>query len=101
MWQRFVERDLSKLHLSFQRVLDLRDPSPAGLTLDMLTGEDDALSQAIGAAAFAAGREGLVVPTATAVGEVGADFNVVVFMMNRQPGSELRFVERRTPNLPP
>jgi hypothetical protein len=101
MWQRFVERDLSKLHMTLQAVLDIRNPSPAGLSLDALTGEDYALPQAIAAAAHADGLEGLLVPTATAVGEIGADFNVVIFTTSLRPGSEIRFLEKRTPNLPP
>ena len=101
MWQRFVERDLSKLRLTLQAVLDIRDPAPAGLTVDTLTEEDYALPQGIAAAAYASGLEGLLVPTATAVGEAGPDFNVVIFTGNLRPGSTIVFVEKRTPNLPP
>jgi hypothetical protein len=101
MWQRFVERDLSKLQVILEVVLDLRDPSVAGPTIDLLTGEDYTLSQAIAAATYDAGLEGLLVPTATAVGETGADFNVVIFTANLRPGSKIRLLEKRTPNLPP
>ena len=78
MWLRFASVALSRLHLRLSVLLDLRDPSLAALTVDDLTGDDYALPQAIGAAALARRFEGLLVPTATGVGESGRDFNVIV-----------------------
>jgi len=101
MWQRFTNVNLSRLHVDLESVLDLRDPSVAGLALADLIGDDYVLTQAIGAAAVANGHEGLLVPTATGIGEVGADFNVVVFTDSLCPGSTLIVLETRAPNLPP
>ena len=100
MWQRFTNVDLSRLHLALQAVVDLRDPTLAGLSLSDLTGDDYTVTQAIGAAAVANGHEGLLVPTATGVGERGAAFNVVVFTNNMRPGSTIVVLEMRSPNLP-
>jgi hypothetical protein len=100
MWQRFTNVDLSRLHIDLQSVLDLRDPSVAGLALADLSGDDYALTQAIGAATVADGHEGLLVPSATGIGEAGADFNVVIFTGNLRPGSIMIVQETRSPNLP-
>lgn len=101
MWQRFTNIDISRLHVSLQSTLDLRDPTVAGLSVADLTGDDYVLTQAIGAAAVADGHEGMLVPTVTGVGETGADFNVVVFTDNLRSGSTLVVLETRSPNLPP
>ena len=100
MWLRFTSISLSRLQLGLSAVLDIRDPSIAGLAVDDLIGPDVSLPQAIGAAAFVQGLEGLLVPSATGVGETGRDFNIVVFTDNLRPGSEIRFIESKTPNLP-
>ena len=100
MWQRFTNIDVSRLHVSLQSTLDLRDPTVAGLSVADLTGDDYSLTQAIGAAAVAVGHEGLLVPTATGVGEAGANFNVVILTDNLRPGSTLVVRETRSPNLP-
>lgn len=101
MWQRFTNVDISRLHVSLQSTLDLRDPTVAGLSVADLTGDDYSLTQAIGSAAVASGHEGLLVPTATGVGEPGADFNVVIFTDNLRPGSIMVVLDTRSPNLPP
>lgn len=100
MWLRFTSVTLSRLHLRLSAVLDLRDPSALGIDLDALIGPDYSLPQAISSAAFAQGFEGLLVPSATGVGEAGRDYNVIIFTDNLKPGSEIRFVENKTPNLP-
>ena len=53
------------------------------------------------AAAFAGGLEGLLVPSATGVGEPGRDYNVVIFPDNLRRRSRIVHVLTRTPNLPP
>lgn len=100
MWLRFTSVNLSRLHIRLSAVLDLRDPSLAGIAVDDLLGPDYTLPQAIGAAAFAHRLEGLLVPSATGVGESGRDFNVIVYPANLRPGSTLIFIESKTPNLP-
>jgi hypothetical protein len=99
MWLRFTSVALSRLHIRLAAVLDLRDPSRAGLTVDALTGPDYLLPQAIGAAAFDRKLEGMLVPSATGVGETGREFNVIMYTDNLRPDSEIRFIESKTPNL--
>lgn len=100
MWLRFTSVTLSRLHIRLSAVLDLRDPSRAGLAVEDLLGPDYTLPQAIGAAAFAQQLEGLLVPSATGVGESGRDFNVIIYTGNLRPGSTITFIESKTPNLP-
>jgi hypothetical protein len=100
MWLRFTSVDVSRLHVRLSALLDLRDPSPVGLTVDALTGSDYLLSQAIGAEAFVRKLEGLLVPSATGVGEQGRDFNIVIFTDNLRLDSEITFIDSKKPNLP-
>jgi RES domain-containing protein len=100
MWLRFTTVSVSRLHVRLAAALDLRDPSPAGLTVDALTGADFLLPQSIGATAFERGLEGLLVPSATGVGEPGRDFNVVIYPDNLRANSEVRLVNSQTPKLP-
>jgi RES domain-containing protein len=101
MWLRFTSVNLSRLHLSLSTVLDFRDPVSVGVDPAALLGPDYTLPQAIGAAAFEQKLEGLLVPSATGVGETDRDYNVIVFTDNLRPGSDIRFVESKAPNLPP
>ena len=100
MWLRFTSVTLSKLHLRLSAVLDLRDPSLAGLSVDDLIGPDYTLPRAIGAAAFDRRLEGLLVPSATGVGEAGREYNVIVYPDNLRTDSLVTFIESKTPNLP-
>lgn len=100
MWLRLTSVNLSRLHVRLSVALDLRDPTLAGLTVNDLTGDDYALPQAIGAEAFARRFEGLLVPSATGVGEAGRDFNVIIYTENLRPDSLITSVESKTPNLP-
>ena len=100
MWLRFTSVTLSRLHLRLSAVLDLRDPSLARLSVDDLVGPDFTLPQAIGAEAFARRLEGLLVPSATGVGESGREYNVIVYPDNLHPDSLITFIESKTPNLP-
>jgi len=80
----------------------LRDPSPAGLTVDDLRREGDYdFTQAIGAAALASGIEPLLVPSATGVGLPGANYNVVVLISNLRPTSRLDVIDTLSPRFPP
>lgn len=93
--------NLAKLRVRLHAVLDLRDPIPSGLARAALTSDNYSLTQAIGSAAFARGLEGLLVPSATGVGEPGDNYNVIILMANLRPGSEVSFIESTRPNLPP
>ena len=100
MWLRLTSVTLSRLHLRLAAVLDVRDPSRAGISLDDLIGTDYLLPQAFGAAAHAQGLEGLLVPTATGVGESGRNYNVIVYTGNLREDSKITYIESKTPNLP-
>ena len=93
--------NLARLRIRLQAALDVREPATAGFADDALTGDDYSLTQAIGAAAYARGIEGLLVPSATGVGEPGRDYNVVILPDNLRPESEVTFVDSRRPQLPP
>lgn len=91
----------SRLRLLIEAALDLRDPSVAGLSVDDLCREGEYhLTQAIGAAALAAGLEALLVPSATGVGLPGANYNVVVLTSNVQPTSRIEVIDTLSPRLP-
>jgi hypothetical protein len=100
MWLRLTSVDLSRLHVRLSVVLDVRDLSRAGLAVDDLIGSDYSLPQAIGAEVFARHFEGLLVPSATGVGEMGRDYNVIIFPANLRPDSLITLVESKTPNMP-
>jgi hypothetical protein len=100
MWPRLTPADLSRLHVRLSVQLDLRYPTPAALAIEDLIGIDYSLPQAIGAEAFARRFEGLLVPSATGVGEAGRDFNVIIYPANLRPDSSITFVESKSPNLP-
>jgi hypothetical protein len=99
MWLRFATVTLSRLRLRLASVLDLRDLAHTGISHADVLGADYLLPQAIGAAAYVQGLEGLLVPTATGVGEAGRDYNVIVYTGNLRDGSEIRYIESKTPNL--
>ena len=89
---------IRSLDCALESVLDLRDPATQaqlGLSLTAILAEDwratmnaggEALSQAIGHAAFLAGFEGLLVPSAVDPGKT----NVVAFPANFKHGNALR-----------
>jgi len=100
MWLRFAAVDETSLRVHLQTVLDLREPSLAGLEVADLVTDDYSLTQAIGAAAFGRGLEGLLAVSATGMGEPGREYNLIVFPDNLRPGSEIVVLESKTPNLP-
>jgi RES domain-containing protein len=86
----FLPRTLYRFRARLSRLLDVR-PIPARDTLglsEVASADDLRISQAIGAAAFVAGREGILAPSATGVGEV-----LAVFLERLQPGSELEEID--------
>lgn len=86
----FLPRTLYTYDVDLQNVLDVRVPehrAAHGLDTGSLTGDDVAACQALGEAAFACGREGIVAPSATGVESV-----VAVFPERLTPGSTVRDV---------
>jgi RES domain-containing protein len=86
---------LSELSVRVRAVLDCRDPAHLGLPFDDLVHDTDyGATQAIGAAAFADGLEGLLVPSATRLGD-----NLILFPDNLRAGSRMEAVSSRDPRL--
>lgn len=89
------EYRLSELDVELQAVLDCRNADVLGLTADDLVRDYDlAISQEIGAAAVAEGAEGILVPSATRLGD-----NLVVFPNQLQSTSRLVVIGSRDPRL--
>ncbi len=86
---------LSELLASLQRVVDCRDPDPLGLTPGDLSHDTDyRATQTLGAAADRGGLEGLLVPSATGLGD-----NLILFPQHLLSGSLVRVVSGRDPRL--
>jgi RES domain-containing protein len=87
----FLPRTLYTYDVDLQNVLDVRIPehrAALGLDAAALTGDNLGTCQALGEAAFACGREGIVAPSATGVESV-----VAVFPERLMPGSTVRDVD--------
>jgi hypothetical protein len=88
-------RRLTRLRVSLSRVLDLRDPSVMGLTLDVVVDDYDySLAQAIGDAVLRRGAEGLLVPAASLVSA-----NLIVLVDNLLPASTIEPLDSIDPKL--
>ena len=86
---------LSELSASLQWVADCRDPSTLGLTSRGLSHDTDyRATQALGAAAYSSGLEGLLVPSATGLGD-----NLILFPQNLLTASRITVVSSRDPRL--
>lgn len=86
---------LSELSASLQEIADCRDPSALGFTLGHLSHDTDyEATQSLGAAARSLGLEGLLVPSATGLGD-----NLVIFPQNLRASSRLTVVSGRDPRL--
>jgi RES domain-containing protein len=86
---------LSELSASLQRVADCRDPSTLGLTSGDLSHDTDyRATQALGPAADSSGLEGLLVPSATGLGN-----NLILFPQNLLTASRSSVVSGRDPRL--
>ena len=84
---------LSDLCVSLQQVVDCRDPSTLGLSPEDLSHDTDyRATQALGTAAYSVGLEGLVVPSATRLGD-----NLILFPQNLLAGSRVRPGDLRHP----
>lgn len=86
---------ISELSLQLVAVADCRDAGALGLTLDDLCDDFDyRATQAIAAAAIASGAEGVLVPSATRLGD-----NLIVFTTRLRPESRITVVSSREPRL--
>lgn len=70
---------ITQLEIALPVALDLRTPEPLGIAAEVLSGDNYEPGQIIGAAAYTAGSSGLLVPSATGLGEATGDYNVIVF----------------------
>lgn len=86
---------LSELYVEAPRIVDCRDPDRLGLTLNDLEADFDlAATRSLGAAAFAAGMDGLLTVSATRLGN-----NLVLFPENMGSRSRLEVRTARDPRL--
>lgn len=86
---------LSELSASLQAIADCRDPSTLGLSLEDLSHDTDyEATQSLGAAAESRGLEGLLVPSATRLGD-----NLILLPQNLLTRSRLTVVFARDPRL--
>lgn len=86
---------ISELSVRLEAVLDCRDPARLELILDRLVHDTDfEATQAIGAAAFAASFEGLLVVSATRLGD-----NLILFPDHLRANSQVMVVSSRDPRL--
>lgn len=89
------EYRLTELEVDLTRVLDCRDPSALGLAPEVLVDDYDvSTTQELGAAAIAHEAEGILVPSATGLGD-----NLVIFPDQLQTISGLTIVGSRDPKL--
>lgn len=86
---------LSELSASLHRIADCRDPSALSLAPEDLAHDTDyRATQSLGAAAHSLGLEGLLVPSATGLGD-----NLITFPQNLLADSRVRVVSSRDPRL--
>jgi hypothetical protein len=86
---------ISEIEVELEMVIDCREIAALGISLDHLLNDlDYTVSQRLGAAALAMGAEGLLVPSATRLGD-----NLVVFPTQLRPDSRLDVVSSRDPLL--
>jgi len=89
------EYRLSELEVELEAVLDCRDSAALGLSPKDLTRDYDfTITQEVAAAAIAQGAEGILVPSATGLGD-----NLVVFPAQLHGTSRLAAVGSRDPRL--
>ncbi len=89
------EYRLSELEVELEVVLDCRDAAAFGLSPeDLIRDYNFAITQEIAAGAIAQGAEGILVPSATGLGD-----NLVVFPTQLRSGSRLAVAGSRDPRL--
>lgn len=92
---RLNEYRLSEIAVVLSAVIDCRDLTALGIASDtLLIDLDYSASQHLSAAAIGLGAEGILVPSATRLGD-----NLIVFPDNLRPESRLDIVGSRDPVL--
>jgi hypothetical protein len=93
--ERLNDFQLSELQVELSAVLDFRDPVPLGLAAADLVGDYDFdLTQELAAAAIARRAEGILVPSATKLGD-----NLIIFPTGLRSASRLDVIASRDPRL--
>lgn len=88
---------ISEIAVTLSHIADCRDAIRLGVPpATMVDDFDYSVTQDLGAAAYAAGLEGLLVPSATALGD-----NLVVFTSQLRDDAKLEIVGSRDPRLYP
>jgi RES domain-containing protein len=88
---------LSKIELSLEAVTDYRQPDRLKIDPDVLVADESyEVTQSVGSAAYDQRSEGLLVPSATGLGD-----NLVLFPLNLRPNSRLNLISSRDPRLRP
>jgi RES domain-containing protein len=86
---------ISKIEVELSSVIDCREIATLGISLDdLLNDHDYTTSQRLAASALTMGAEGLLVPSATRLGD-----NLVVFPTQFRPDSRLNVTSSRDPVL--
>ena len=86
---------LSEIAAGFETIIDCRVVTDLGIPFDALVREGDfILTQEIALNALRSGAEGVLVPSATRLGD-----NLVIFPDNMKPGSRLEVIGSRDPVL--
>ena len=86
---------ISELRVTLMAVADCRDATLLGMMTDSLVHDRDyRATQHLGAAVVAAGLEGMLVPSATALGD-----NLIVFTAQMHAVSAIEVVDSRDPRL--
>ena len=90
---RLIIMRLTRLSVDVGAILDCRDTVAMGLTLDDIVHDTDyVLTQQIGAASLALGVEGILVPSATLLGE-----NLVLWVSQFRPTSRIEVLSSEDP----
>jgi hypothetical protein len=86
---------LTTLSVRLEAVMDCRDAAAMGLDPAALLHDTDYdLTQAIGAAALARGVEGILVPSATRLGD-----NLILWIAQIRPDSQITLIRSEDPRL--
>lgn len=89
------ELRITEVKVTLQAAIDFRDPQLIGLSPDSLFDElDYSITQTLARAAFDRRAEGIIVPSATRLGD-----NLEIFPDNLRPESRLEIVSSRDPVL--
>jgi hypothetical protein len=93
--ERLNDFQLSELQVELSAVLDFRDPVPLGLAAeDLVRDHDFDITQELAAGVIANRAEGILVPSATKLGD-----NLIIFPTRLRSASRLDVIASRDPRL--